>query len=460
MSQARHTGKIVLTIPPVTRPAGTVLVTGGTGTLGALTARHLAATGRAAACVLVSRSGPAAPGAAALAADLARAGTRVGVLAADLARPGAAAAVTAAAARGGRLSAVIHAAGVLDDATIATMTPGQVRAVMAPKAAAAWQLHQATRDRDLDGFVMFSSAASVLGGAGQGNYAAANAFLDALAACRHAAGLPAQSLAWGLWETDSAMTAGLGEAGRARITRSGMTALTDADGLALLDAAAGCPQPLLLAARLDIGRLRAQAARAGALPPLWHTLAGAQPRPTAHGNATPGEPSGTLRGRLAALAPSDREHTLTSLVCEHAAAVLGHPGPAAIDPSHSFTEHGFDSLTAIELRNRLATATGLTLPATLTFDYPTPATLAIHLRTAMFNEQTSSTVVFKELDKLKSVLMAIAENDGNRSRVITRLEAVLQDFRTGAVGNVAALHEIDEATDDEIFDLLDKELGI
>jgi acyl transferase domain-containing protein/NADPH:quinone reductase-like Zn-dependent oxidoreductase/NAD(P)-dependent dehydrogenase (short-subunit alcohol dehydrogenase family)/acyl carrier protein len=468
MSQARHTGKIVLTIPAGTgpgqpgaaRPAGTVLVTGGTGTLGALTARHLAATGRAAACVLVSRSGPAAPGAAALAAGLARAGAGVAVLAADLARPGAAAAVTAAAAADGRLSAVIHAAGVIDDATIATMTPGQVRTVMAPKAAVAWQLHQATKDRDLDGFVMFSSAASVLGGAGQGNYAAANAFLDALATYRHAAGLPAQSLAWGLWEPDSAMTAGLGEAGRARITRSGMTALTPAQGLALLDAAAAQDRPLLLAARLDIDRLRAQAARGGALPPLWHTLAGAQPRPTAHGNATPGEPSGTLRGQLAALAPSDREHTLTSLVCEHAAAVLGHPGPAAIDPSHSFTEHGFDSLTAIELRNRLATATGLTLPATLTFDYPTPATLAIRLRTAMFNEETSSTVVFKELDKLKSVLMDIAENDGNRSRIITRLEAVLQDFRTGAAGNVAALHEIDEATDDEIFDLLDKELGI
>jgi candicidin polyketide synthase FscB len=466
MSQARHTGKIVLTIPAgarsgqPSRPAGTVLITGGTGTLGALTARHLARTGRAASLALVSRSGPAAHGVPALAAGLARDGAGVRVLAADLARPGAAAAVTAAVARDGRLSAVIHAAGVLDDATTGSLTPARVAAVMAPKAAAAWQLHQATQDADLDGFVLFSSAASVLGGAGQGNYAAANAFLDALAAHRRAAGLPAQSLAWGLWEPDSAMTAGLGEAGRARITRTGMAALTPAQGLALLDAATAQDQPLLLAARIDIDRLRAQAARGGDIPPLWQTLAGAQPRPAAHGNATPGEPSGTLAGQLAALAPNDREHILTSLVCEHAAAVLGHPGPAAIDPSHSFTEHGFDSLTAIELRNRLATATGLALAATLTFDYPTPAALAVHLRTAMFNEQTSSTAVIKEIDKLESALMAIPENDGNRSKVITRLEAVLQDFRTGAVGNVAALHEIDKATDDEIFDLLDKELGI
>jgi short-subunit dehydrogenase len=156
-------------------------VTGGTGKLGALTARHLVSAGRAAGCVLVSRSGPAAPGAAGLAAGLARAGAGVRVLAADLACPGAAAAVTAAAARGGRLSVVVHAAGVIDDATVATLTPGRVAAVMAPKAAAAWQLHLATRDRDLDGFVLFSSAASVLGGAGQGGYAAGNAVAGGVA---------------------------------------------------------------------------------------------------------------------------------------------------------------------------------------------------------------------------------------------------------------------------------------
>ena len=357
----------------VARPAGTVLVTGGTGTLGALTARHLAATGRAAVCVLVSRSGPAAAGVPSLAADLARAGAGVRVLAADLARPGVAAAVTAAAAAAGRLSAVIHTAGVIDDATIATMTAAQVRAVMAPKAAAAWQLHLATRDADLDGFVLFSSAASVLGGAGQGNYAAANAFLDGLAGYRRAAGLPAQSLAWGLWERDSAITAGLGEAGRARIARSGMTALADSVGLALFDAAELLDRPLVLAAGLDLPRILGQG---GVLAPLWRGLGGGPARPA----AAAGAGAGSLRGQLAGLAAAEQDRVLTGLVREHAAAVLGHVSAAAVEPGRAFTELGFDSLTAVELRNRLSPVTGLTLPATLVFDYPTPVALAGYLR--------------------------------------------------------------------------------
>jgi mycoketide-CoA synthase len=325
---------------------------------------------------------------------------------------------------------------------------------MAVKATAAWHLHQVTANMDLDGFVMFSSAASVLGGAGQGNYAAGNAFLDALAQYRHAAGLPAQAIAWGLWEQDSAITAGLGQAGRARISRSGMTALTDADGLALLDAAAARPQPLLMAARLDLPRIRAQA---GTLP-LWNALAGPARRP----DATPSriiETGSELQHQLTALTPAEQDRALTGMVREHAAAVLGHPGSDAVEPGRAFTDLGFDSLTAVELRNRLTTATGMQLPATLTFDYPTPTVLAAYLRTTMLDEETGSTVVLRELDKLESALAAIAGDDDNRSRLITRIEALLQDFRVGTPDNVAALHEIDEATDDQIFDLIDKELG-
>ena len=437
------------------RAAGTVLVTGGTGMLGALTARHLVSAGRAGGCVLVSRSGPAAPGVPVLAAGLARAGAGVRVLAADLARPGVAAAVVAAAAGlGGPLSLVVHAAGVIDDGTIATMTPGRVAAVMAPKAAAAWQLHLATRDRDLDGFVMFSSAASVLGGAGQGGYAAANAFLDALAAYRHAAGLPAQSLAWGLWEADSAITAGLGQGGRARITRSGMTALADADGLALLDAAAGCPEPLLLAARLDLPRILGQAARAGAVPPLWRGLGGGPARPAA-GAAS----AGGLQRQLAGLAAAEQDRVLTGVVRDHAAAVLGHASAAAVEPGRAFTELGFDSLAAVELRNLLSTVTGLTLPATSIFDYPTPVALAGYLRAHIAGQKTDYLPALEELERLKSVLSSINRDGDGWRMVAARLEIIMKEFRAETVDSVSADQELEAATDDEMFDLVERELN-
>ena len=371
MSQARHTGKLVLTIPPAPaapRPPGTVLVTGGTGLLGGLAARHLAAGGRAAALVLASRSGPAAPGVPALAAAIARAGTAVRVAACDTASRAALAGLLA----GEELTRVVHAAGTADDAVTGSLTAARVEAVMRPKADTAWHLHQLTRHMDLEQFTLYSSAAAALGSPGQGNYAAANAFLDALAAARRAQGLPAQSLAWGLWEGDSAVTSRLTAAGRDRITRSGMTALPPAQGLALLDAAAARDEALLVAARIDIPALRAAAASGTPLPPLWTALAGAPPRPPAA--AGPGAPP-SLAAQLAALPPADRTTAVQDLVRAHAAAVLGHPGPAAIDPARPFTDLGFDSLTAVELRNRLAEATGLSLPATLVFDYPSPAVL-------------------------------------------------------------------------------------
>jgi NADPH:quinone reductase-like Zn-dependent oxidoreductase/acyl carrier protein len=459
MSQARHTGKIVLTIPPApagagVRKAGTVLITGGTGTLGGLTARHLASTGRVTQCVLASRSGPAASGVPALTAALATAGTPVRVLAADLAVPAQATALVTAAADEGRLAMVIHAAGIIDDATITTMTPGQVGTVMAAKAAAAWQLHQATRDADLDGFVLFSSAASVLGGAGQGNYAAANAFLDALAAYRHAAGLPAQSLAWGLWEQDSAITAGLGEAGRARISRSGMTALTDTDGLALLDAAPGCPQPLLMAARLDLPRIRNQA---GTLPPLWRVLAGTGPRPDAGGAASDG--GSGLQRQLAVLAPAEQDRMLTGLVREHAAAVLGHLSSAAVEPGRAFTDLGFDSLTAVELRNRLTAASGLPLPATLTFDYPTPKAVAQHLRTQLNPQITAGTTeAMAEITRLETILSAIPADSADGAGVMAKLQDFLSRWASSAEQVPAAADgDIESATPDEIFQIIEHE---
>jgi len=371
-----------------------------------------------------------------------------------VADPAQAAALTAAAARDGRLSAVIHAAGAVDDATIATMTPAQVSAVMAPKAAAAWQLHLATRDTDLDEFVLFSSATSVLGGAGQGNYAAANAFLDALAAHRRASGRLAQSLAWGLWERDSAITAGLGAAGRARIARTGMKALSDADGLALLDGAAALDLPLVLAARLDLSGLRSQAS---SLPALWRALAGAGARPEASGAASDGGLQRQLAGRPAA----EQDRMLTGLVREHVAAVLGHASAAAVEPGRAFTELGFDSLAAVELRNLLSTVTGLTLPATLIFDYPTPVALAGYLRAGMCDEENGSTVILEELDRLGSLLSEIAPDDTSYELIGDRLKGFLSKWRN--VGDKSKSHSVEQkiksASDDEIFNFINKELG-
>jgi acyl carrier protein len=386
MSAARHTGKLVLAVPPdpaAPRQPGTVLVTGGTGMLGALVAGHLAATGRAKALVLASRSGPAAAGAAGLAASLAGRGAAVRVAACDAADRPSLAAVLAAVPAQCPLTGVVHTAGVIDDGVTGSLTPARVDAVMRPKADTAWHLHQLTQDLDLDTFTLFSSASATFGSAGQGNYAAANAFLDGLAAHRQAAGLPARSLAWGLWADASAMTGQLGEGGRARMARGGVGALSARQGLALLDLAASRDEAVLVAARLDVAGLRAQAAGGTDLPALWRGLirpSGAQDRPAALGAGPGAGGPESLQRQLASLTKPEQENLLLDLVRKHAAVVLGHSSPAAIDPGRAFSDLGFDSLTAVELRNRLHAATGLRLPATAIFDYPNPAVLARQLR--------------------------------------------------------------------------------
>jgi thioesterase domain-containing protein/aryl carrier-like protein len=360
--------------------AGTTLITGGTGTLGALVAAHLAGTGGARNLILASRSGPAAPGTASLAADLAARGAQVRITACDAADRTALAGVLAAVPAGDPLT-VVHAAGTLDDGVTASLTPERVDAVMRPKADAAWHLHQLTRDRDVRAFVLFSSASATFGGAGQGNYAAANAFLDGLASFRRATGLPATSLAWGLWADASGMTGNLSQRNRARIGR-GMTELAAEEGLALMDLALARDEALLIPARLDMTALRT-AARAGALPAFFSGLVPppripAQPAVAAAGPAS--TPGPALRDRLLATDEAGQERLLTDLVRAQAAAVLGHPSPEAVEAQAGFLELGLDSLTAVELRNRLNVVTGLRLPGTAVFDHPTPVLLARQLQ--------------------------------------------------------------------------------
>ncbi|EST36348.1 type I polyketide synthase, partial [Streptomyces roseochromogenus] len=347
------------------RPWGTVLVTGGTGGLGALVARHLAERHGVTRLVLTSRRGPEAPGAAQLRSELAELGAAVEIVGCDVSDRAALAALLTA----HPVDSVVHTAGVLDDGLVASLTPERLDTVLRPKADAAWHLHELTRERELSHFVLFSSAAGTIDASGQGNYAAANVFLDALAAHRAALGLPATSLAWGLW-SGGGMGAALDAAEGQRIERSGIGALDPAEGLELFDAAVAAGSPALVPVRLDTAALRR---RVDDVPAVLRTLAGVAV------HADRAERARTLGQRLAELPAADHEHTVLEAVRTEVAAILGHAGPAAVEPRRAFTALGFDSLAAVELRNRLNAVSGLRLPSTLIFDYATPAALAGHL---------------------------------------------------------------------------------
>jgi polyketide synthase 12 len=376
MSQARHVGKIVLTVQSTVDRDGTVLITGGTGGLGALVARHLVGVRGVRSVVLASRRGREAPGALELQGELEELGARVGVVACDVSDRGQLESLIASVPAEHPLRAVVHAAGVLDDGVLGSLTGGRLDGVMAPKVRGAWYLHELTEHMELRGFVLFSSAAGVFGGAGQGNYAAGNAFLDALAGYRRARGLPGTSIAWGLWDQSTGMTERLGEIDQSRLTRMGVTALARDEGLELFDAARVSDRALLVGMRLDPGMLR-PLARAGVLPPLLRGLVRGPVRAVSAGA------EGWLARRLAEAPESERERVALELVRSQAAGVLGHASPEAVPIEKPFLELGFDSLTAVELRNRLGVASGLQLPATLVFDYPNPTLLAGYLLSAL-----------------------------------------------------------------------------
>jgi acyl carrier protein len=427
------------------------------GVLGGLTARHLAATGRAGLLLLTSRRGPAAPGAAGLAAELAALGADVRLAACDTAGKAALAALLARVPAEKPLAAVIHAAGVLDDGVISALTPQRVDHVLAPKVDAAIALDELTSAAGLAAFVLFSSAAATFGSAGQGNYAAANAVLDALAHDRRARGLSAVSIAWGMWEQATGLTAHLGAAGRGR-ARGAVLPLDTAHGLDLLDAALDADSALAVAVHIDLATLRTQA-QAGPLPPLWRALVRA---PAAQPTAPSG---GTLRQQLAGLPEAGQHELILRLVRTQAAAVLGHPSVEPVRPGAAFRDLGFDSLTAIELRNRLAAATGLRLPATLAFDQPTPQALADWLRAAIGQDGIApapAAPVLTELDKLRSVLSGINPDEIERAKITARLEALLSDWKSvnGQANGDAAGIELDSVTDNEMFDYIDKEFGL
>ncbi|MGY1581461.1 SDR family NAD(P)-dependent oxidoreductase [Streptomyces sp. MN13] len=448
-------------------PDGTVLITGGTGTLGALLARHLVTEHGVRHLVLTSRRGIAAGGAAELRDSLAESGAEVRIEACDASDRTALQALIASFEQ--PLTAVVHTAGVLDDGVLSALTPERLANVLRPKADAAWNLHELTKDLDLSAFVVYSSAAGVLGNPGQANYAAANAFLDGLAQLRRDAGLPGTALAWGLWAEATGMTAHLDGGDRDRGKRGGMLGLPDTEGLALFDAALGSAQALLVPAKLDLAELRGQAAGGGTVPTILHGLVRPPARRSARSAAAPaGE---TLAQRLAGRTPQERRDLLLDLVRVQVAGVLGVANPATIDTGRAFKDAGFDSLTAVEFRNRLTEATGVRLPATLVFDHPTPAALVELLLEQLEPEmpQTDDGLsVLTELERLERAMAARpagAADDlvAQAHLVAQRLKALTDRWESLHPAQQPAEEDqldLDTASDDEMFALIDSELGL
>nr|WP_225859507.1 type I polyketide synthase [Streptomyces albicerus] len=432
---------------PVFDPEGTVVITGGTGGLGAVFARHLAAAHGVRHLLLLSRRGPAADGAAELLAELEGLDCHARAVACDVADRDQLAAAFGSLER--PLTGVVHAAGVLDDGVIDSLSPEHLARVMRPKVDAAWHLHELTAGADLSAFVLFSSVAALIGSPGQGNYAAANAALDALAASRRAAGLPATSLAWGLWSDSAGMAAQLGQNELARLERMGSKPLTAELGLGLFDQALTSEGALLAPVRLDIAVLRAQA-RAGTVPAVLRGLAPVAARRV-------DTPTVSLRDQLAGVDAADRERLVLDMVRTQVAAVLGHASAAAVEPDRAFQEIGFDSLAAVDLRNRLTQATGLRLAATLVFDHPTPAEIARLLLAELGGGTAAEPPIEKELKKLEDMLPAIADTE--RRHVAERLRRLLSVVSEDGEAESTA-ERIEAATSmDEVFQMIDAEFG-
>ncbi|MGV9929758.1 type I polyketide synthase [Streptomyces olivaceoviridis] len=434
------------------KPSGTVLVTGATGAVGTAVARWLAAEG-ADHLLLTSRRGMDAPGAADLVRELTDAGTRVTLAACDVADREALAALLDSVPEQHPLTAVLHLAGVLDDGVLDALTPDRFAGVLAPKADAARHLHELTADRDLSAFVLFSSLTATVGGAGQANYAAANAFLDALAEHRRATGLPATSIAWGPWGGDGMAAHGTV---RSAARAMGMSPLDPGRALTALRRALDGGDTTVTVADVDWS-VFAPAFTATRPSALLSALPEAR-----RGTAGPAEP-GAVDGfaeKLAGLTGGERERALQELVCGQAAAVLGYGGADAVEPTTAFRDLGFDSLTSVDLRNRISGAAGVPLPATLIFDYATPAALAKHLGTELAGADTSVDSVLADLDRVAARLGDLTAEDIEQARITARLQSLLGDLNKTLGQDAAALAgRLEEASADDVFAFIDNELG-
>ncbi|MFF9352652.1 type I polyketide synthase, partial [Streptomyces sp. NPDC014734] len=444
------------------RPRGTVLVTGGTGALGAHVARWLAGNG-AEHVVLAGRRGPEAPGAAALRDELIGLGAEVTVAACDVTDREAVAALLATVTERAPLTAVVHTAGAGQFAPLAETGPADIAGVVAAKVAGAVHLDALLGDTELDAFVLFSSIAGVWGSGGQGAYAAANAFLDALAEQRRARGLTATSVAWGPWAGGGLVA---DDEAAEQLRRRGLPVMSPDTAITALQQALDGDETTLTVADVDWERFAPAftAARPRPLVADLPEVRDALAETTAERTETPDEAPESLTERLAALSRPEAGQTLLDLVRSHVAAVLGHDGVTEIEEGRAFKELGFDSLTAVELRNRLNTATGRRLPATLVFDYPTPGALADQLCAEILGEETAPELpALAEIDRLEFTLSNVPVDNAERANVTARLEALLRSWNeaesTASGAGPDEELEIDEASAEDIFDIINNEFG-
>ncbi|PRQ09065.1 type I polyketide synthase [Enhygromyxa salina] len=466
LSNGGHVGKYVLELPRGFDPDGTVLITGGTGALGSLVAKHVIERHGARNLLLVSRRGDESPNAKRLAVELELLGAVVTLAACDVADRDALRQLLLGIPQAHPLTAVFHIAGVLDDGVLASLTPERIDRVFHPKVDAALALHELTVELGLElaAFVMFSSIVGIMGNAGQASYAAANTFLDALCARRHAAELPATSLAWGPWGGEG-MAARLSDADRARMRRRGMVPLAPVDGLALLDTALGRPDAMLVPVHLDTSSVSTH----GEAPPtMLRGMVRAAPRPRATASVAATSSSTSLQQRLAPMSDAERDRALLDLVRSEIASVLDLGRPESLGPDRPLKDLGLDSLVAVELRNRLQTVTGLRLPSTLLFDYPTPGALATMIHGELSLADVGATIspaVSTELDRLETILRAMASSSAQHTGITDRLRKLLGLF---GVKTLEAADDdddddgdeesFDELSDEALFDMIDSEI--
>ncbi|MGW6241677.1 SDR family NAD(P)-dependent oxidoreductase [Streptomyces sp. NPDC055094] len=460
MAQGRTTGKLVLTVPQALDGAGTVLLTGGTGELGRLVARRLVVEHGARHLVLTSRRGPDAPGTEDIVTELTEAGAEsVRVLACDVSKRAEVAHVLAEIGTEHPLTGVFHLAAVLDDGVVRNQSAERFTRVLAPKVSGALHLHELTAGLDLAAFVLFSSAAGTLGAPGQSNYAAANVFLDTLAAYRRKRGLSAVSLAWGLWEqTGVGMTARLGEAELARLRRRGSQALSAQEGMRLLDVALGRPETRLIPIKLDVAGLRYGSGDEAS--PLF----GALVRPRLRRAQEAVARTESFHDRLAGLSAEDQVAALLRSVRQEVSGVLGLGGADAVPADKSLRDFGWDSLMAVELRNRLSAYAEVALPSTLAFDYPTSRAIAEFLYVRL-DLGTASGESGPPQDPAKAAEWALGRVTPEQllqSGLLAQLLELAQpqaDSSDGARTAAEALRAASELSDDDMDRALDAVLG-